>query len=286
MPIIPSPPLRLPSRDVKQHKGDFGRALLVGGSLGLTGAISLSALACLRSGAGLVTVGTPDCCLPIVASFHPSYMTLPLAETPDGKLGKLSLKELCGPMDRADVLAWGPGLGRTADTTYVTRQVATDFPRTMVIDADGLFALPVGLESLEHFPAERILTPHHGELERLVGTDLGSRQAAEEAAHGLAQEGNCIVVLKGHRTFVTDGDRTYRNTTGNPGMATGGTGDVLTGIITGLLCQKLTPFDAARLGVFVHGLAGDFAAEKLGQLSLVATDLIDFLPTAFESIAT
>ena len=276
---------RLPARPADSHKGDYGRALLIGGSRGMSGAISLAGLAALRSGAGLVTLAVPRTIQDVVAAFSPCYMTRELAD--DGRFVVANAAdEILKGAEQATAAAIGPGLGRgTATTDFVTR-VYRELAAPLVVDADALFAL--ASEPAGPAAGPRILTPHPGEFSRLTGRPLDAKQRIDEAVE-LAKKwsaagGNIVVVLKGQHTVVTDGRRLSLNQTGNPGMATGGTGDVLTGVITALLCQGLSPFDAARLGVHVHGLAGDLAAEKLGQVSLIASDLLDFLPVAFQNI--
>ena len=270
---------RLSPRAEASHKGDYGRALLVGGSRGMCGAISLSASATLRSGAGLVTVATFDHCCDVVAGLQPCYMTLPLATDAEQRLSVAARDQIA---DSAfDCLACGPGFGQTADVVDLVTWLYRSTAAPMVIDADGLNALANAGTDLGAHAGPRILTPHPGEFRRLVGNSSLSINGCRQQARRLAREHDLILLLKGHRTLVTDGQHDFENTTGNPGMATGGTGDVLTGVITALVCQKLSPWEAAQLGVHVHGLAGDLAAKKFGVVSLIASDLIDHLPHAF-----
>jgi NAD(P)H-hydrate epimerase len=277
----------LPPRSPDSHKGDFGRALLVGGSRGLTGAIGLAGMATLRSGAGLVTLAVPESCLGIIASYEPSYMTAPLPCDSAGRIAATARNMIVGHATGATCLTWGPGLGRSEELTGLV----TSFYRTtrgpMVLDADALYALamePEHLRATNGPVGPRVLTPHQGEFHRLIGGEKLDRPQAEAAAIRFADECGIVLVLKGHRTLITDGDRSTYNTTGNPGMATGGSGDVLTGVITALICQGLKPYEAAQLGVHVHGLAGDLAAAELGQVSLIARDLIEYLPKAFQAL--
>ncbi|HMC09736.1 MAG TPA: NAD(P)H-hydrate dehydratase [Pirellulaceae bacterium] len=278
---------RLPSRRPDAHKGDFGRALLIGGSRGMAGAIALAGMSCLRGGAGLVKLAVPDCILDAVASFESSYMTVPL---PCDRAGRIKLKtsrKLAKFLEPATCVACGPGLGRSKRLQSFVRTFYESQPQPLVIDADGLNALSAADEPLANPAGPRILTPHPGEFARLAKTPDDAKPTRDEqiaVAQQLASEHNVIIVLKGHRTIITDGTQTAENTTGNPGMATGGTGDVLTGIITALVCQGLSPFAAAVLGAHVHGLAGDLAAAELGQVSLIASDLLRFLPPAFRSL--
>jgi ADP-dependent NAD(P)H-hydrate dehydratase len=279
----PLPTLR--PREADNHKGDFGRALLVGGSRGMSGAISLSGQAALRSGAGLVTLAVPSSVLDVVASMEPSYMTTALVDN-DGHIAQAATETVIGLAQEATAVALGPGLGRRPSLIDVVIDLYREIDKPMVVDADALFALAERKTSLAKSGGPRILTPHPGEFARLSGNLPEGTQRITASAELARQdgEGTTVVVLKGHNTVVTDGKRFSINQTGNPGMATGGSGDVLTGIITALLCQGLAPFDAARLGVHVHGLAGDLAADELGQVSMIASDLIHYLPKAFRAV--
>lgn len=270
----------IPTRDRDSHKGTYGRLLFVGGSRGMSGAISLSAIASLRAGAGLVTVATNASSLSTVASFDPCYMTLPLAEDRQGRIGLNALNEILWRAANANCVAIGPGFGRSWQLVRLVQELYQKLNVPMVIDADGLNALsqlPWGVA-----PAPRVLTPHPGEFERLIGLTNISRAEQIAAANRLAKEKRVTILLKGAGTWVTDGERGYRNSTGNPGMATGGSGDVLTGIIAAWIGQGYSSFDGAVLGAYLHGFAGDLAAEELGEVSLKATDLINFLPQAIK----
>jgi ADP-dependent NAD(P)H-hydrate dehydratase len=294
--VTHSPLPRLAPRDPNSHKGDFGRALLVGGSRGMSGAITLAGMATLRSGAGLVTLAVPRTIQDVVAGFNPSYMTQALPD--DGeRIDRRAAKDVLSLAESVTAVALGPGLGRSGALTEFVAALYSSIARPMVVDADALVALSARLELLAQSGGPRVLTPHPGEFVRLAGRAIpdakklavGSDVERGQVAASLAQQdtsGKTVVVLKGHRTVITDGKRSALNNTGNPGMATGGSGDTLTGIVTALICQGLAPFDAARLGVHLHGLAGDLAAAKLGQVSLIASDLLDYLPSAFQSIAT
>jgi NAD(P)H-hydrate epimerase len=271
---------RLPPRRDDAHKGDFGFALIVGGSRGMTGAPTLAGMAALRGGAGLVRLAVSEPCLSTVASFEPSYMTTALPADAEGHIAAAAMDAILKQCRWASVIACGPGLGRSSDLDAILKQLYRTIDKPMVFDADALNALASEPEVLAQPGGPRILTPHPGEFARLIGQKLEG-EARNEAAVELATRCGIVVVLKGHHTLVTDGRRQSFNTTGNPGMATGGSGDVLTGLITALVCQHLEPYDAARLGVYLHGLAGDLAAETLGQVSLIASDLIRYLPSAF-----
>ncbi len=185
-----------------------------------------------------------------------------------------------------DVVALGPGLGRHPSTTRLVHHLVLKLPKPMVLDADGLNALAEDVAVLRRAPAPRILTPHPGEMARLAGLSAAEvQQSRKRVALRFARENRAVLVLKGHRSIVTDGRRVFVNPTGNPGMATGGTGDVLTGMIAALIGQRLGPFDAAVLGTYVHGLAGDLAAKQFGEVGLIATDVLEFLPQAFQKLA-
>jgi len=271
---------RLPPRRPDAHKGDFGTALIVGGSRGMAGAVALAGMAALRGGAGRVRLAVPDVVLDTVAGFEPSYMTTPLPSDAAGQIGAGAFDRIVELAESATVVACGPGLGRSLELDQLVARLYREITKPMVFDADALNALATEPETLIHPGGPRILTPHPGEFARLIDGKLDP-ELRSDAAVQLAARCGIVVVLKGHRTLVTDGARRAINTTGNPGMATGGTGDVLTGLITALACQHFEAFDAARLGVHLHGLAGDLAAEELGEVSLVASDLILFLPDAF-----
>lgn len=273
---------RLPPRSPDSHKGDFGYVLIVGGSTGMTGAMALAGTAALRSGAGLVQVATPRVCQAIVASFEPSYMTAALEHDEAGRISLAARDELSELTQKATIVACGPGLGRSDELTELVGWLYTQLKQPAVFDADALNALAKQPEMLKHAGGPRVLTPHPGEFQRLVGGQGRiPRDEAERRAAELALQCGAVIVLKGHQTLITDGRRLFHNTTGNPGMATGGTGDVLTGVTAAVLAQKLAPLDATRLAVHVHGLAGDLAAADLGQVSLIASDLLRYLPTAF-----
>ncbi|OPX24417.1 MAG: NAD(P)H-hydrate dehydratase [Planctomycetales bacterium 4484_123] len=288
---VQSPPL-LPARRRQGHKGDFGRVLVVGGSRGMIGAPALAANAALRGGAGLVTVAVPEPVQLAVASLCPCATSVPLPCVQSGRLAQRAVREVLTSAQAADVLAVGPGMGVSPPAAAVVRAVLGQ-SKSVVLDADGLN----NLRSLEGWPVLRqcplVLTPHPGEFARLTGKAVcdiqADRQRAAVAAAaewtGAGQaEAALVVVLKGAGTVVTDGKRVFVNGTGNPGMATGGSGDVLTGLVAALMGQGMEPFEAACLGVHVHGLAGDLAAERLGEISVMATDLIDHLPAAFRRL--
>jgi ADP-dependent NAD(P)H-hydrate dehydratase len=279
---------KLPPRSPEAHKGDFGRALLIGGSRGMSGAIALAGMACMRSGAGLVKLAVPDRILDTVASFEPSYMTLSLPCDDGGSVIAKALEALKPHLQAATCVACGPGLSRSAEAAQLACSIYAWTNRPMILDADAIDALGSVKDGLANAAGPRILTPHPAEFGRLVEPHAEVRPKRDHQvsqARDLAAKYGLVIVLKGHETFITDGRREAVNQTGNPGMATGGTGDVLTGVITALICQGLSPFDAAVLGAHVHGLAGDLAATEVGQVSLIASDLLTYLPKAFQSLA-
>jgi NAD(P)H-hydrate epimerase len=282
---LPSDLVRLPPRARDSHKGDFGRALVIGGSQGMAGAIALAGMAALRSGAGLVKLATPAACQPTVASFEPSAMTIGLQADGDGRIAGWARSRIAEALGEATAVACGPGLGRSEELVELVGWLYREAERPMVVDADALFALAQRPAILSEHAAVRILTPHAGEFARLLGRQSIERHERETLARDFAKKNSVVLVLKGHDTVVTVGVRLSINPTGNPGMATGGTGDVLTGVITAIVCQRLGPYEAARLGAYVHGLAGDLAAAALGEVSLVASDLIAYLPRAWKQLA-
>ncbi len=279
---------KLPPRPVDGHKGTFGRVLVVAGSIGMTGAAALVGRAALRAGSGLVRVATAKSALPIVASIEPSYTTLPLPEDAAGRVSSKAVNAILNAAEENDVVAIGPGLGQSTGLRSVVETLIQQEGLRLLIDGDGLN----NLSRLSGWPKKRkadlVLTPHPGEMKRLwVGLFREEMpEDRQQTAVQVAQFTQATVALKGAGTVVSDGQRVYVNTTGNPGMGTAGAGDVLTGVISALMGQGLSNFDATVLGVYVHGSAGDIAAAQLGQVSLIATDLIDALPEAFRRTGT
>jgi NAD(P)H-hydrate epimerase len=274
----------LPPRPRESHKGSYGTVLVVAGSRGMAGAAALCGASALRSGSGLVRVATPAEIQPTVASFEPSYMTWPLPGDQDGMIQlEPSLPTLKRLISQCDVIAAGPGLGQSDDIRGLMRFLITSSDKPLVIDADGLNALAGQLELLAGVSRPVVLTPHPGEFARLTGVDTAvvQRNRLERAAFLAGRSEPMVVVLKGAGTIVTDGRRYYVNSSGNPGMATGGSGDVLTGAIAALIAQKLDAFEAAQLGAFLHGLAGDIARDQHGEVGMIAGDIVDALPDAF-----
>ncbi len=270
----------LPPRPPDSNKGNFGRVLVLAGSRGMSGAAVLTSSGALRAGAGLVRLATPADVLPIAAAANPCYMTVPLPQDDHGRCAA-SAADLLQLAEGQSVLAIGPGLGRSPALTSLLAELLPQLRVPVVLDADGLNNLVGHLDVLGRCAVPLVLTPHPGELARLLGCEIAVVQArrAELAAQFAAQH-RVVLVLKGHGTVVADGAQMYVNATGNPGMATGGSGDVLTGVVAALLAQGLKPFAAAQLGVYLHGRAGDLARDELGEVGLIATDLLDYLPQA------
>jgi len=276
----------LPVRPVDGHKGTFGHVLIVGGARGYTGAVKMAALAAARSGAGLVTACVPEPLADVVASGLFEIMTFPLPATDTAGLSDAALSPALEYAAGRDVAVVGPGIGQHLQTQRFARDFAAVCPKPLVIDADGLNALAGDTGVLRRAQAPVILTPHPGEMARLAGIGVRDVQAdREHAASSFAVQYGCIVVLKGHGTVIAAPDGALHvNTTGNAGMASGGTGDVLSGLIGGLLAQKMAPLEAAILGVYAHGLAGDLAAAEKTQRGMIASDLIGSLPAAWHKL--
>lgn len=277
----------LPERAADGHKGTYGSILVIAGGRGMAGAAALAGISTLKSGAGLVRIATPDEVQPTVAGFNPCYMTHPLPSDAEGLIDfQKSQRDLQRLAEQADVLAVGPGLGRSEGIRSLVRWALESSGKPVVLDADGLNALIGDLSPLDRLAQPAILTPHPGEFARLVGASVAEVQADREnrAVELASRNDRLVVVLKGSGTIVADRSRVFVNTTGNPGMATGGAGDVLTGVVAALLGQKLPPFEAAARGVLMHGLAGDLVRADLGEVGMTAADIADALPRAFQSV--
>lgn len=275
----PEPPVRMPRRGRESHKGDYGRVLLLGGSRGMFGSISLSAISCLKSGAGLVTAAVPDKCVETVASFNPCIMTLPIADDGIGQFASEAEHRLAEISPRFDVIGMGPGMGAGSGCQKLVRRGLT-LKKPLVLDADALNVLSESEGWKNAVEASLVVTPHPGEFQRMTGVSAKDRVGQESAAKRLAKEVGCVVLLKGAATYVTDGKRDYHNKTGNPGMASGGSGDCLTGVISALLGQGLDCFQSAMAGAWAHGVAGDLAAAKWGEPGITALEIQEFLPWA------
>ncbi|MGO8760889.1 MAG: NAD(P)H-hydrate dehydratase [Desulfobaccales bacterium] len=271
----------LPPRPFGSHKGTFGHLLVLAGSQGKTGAAAMTAEAALRAGAGLVTLGVPASLNDILEAKLTEAMTLPLPEAPGARaLGAAAWTPILEFLDEKSTLALGPGLGTHPETRDLVRRLVQDLPQPMVIDADGLNNLAGAAAGLKNAAGPRILTPHPGEMARLIGLTIPEVQARRlDLARETAARFGVTLVLKGAQTVVAAPDgRASLNSTGNPALASGGTGDVLTGLIGGFLAQGLAPWDAARLGVYLHGLAADFFVSRHGQRGMIAGDLLSVLP--------
>jgi ADP-dependent NAD(P)H-hydrate dehydratase / NAD(P)H-hydrate epimerase len=274
---------RLPARPRDAHKGDFGNLLVVAGSRGMSGAARLVGMAALRTGVGLVKVAVPESIRAEVASFSPEIMTIGLPETKDGAIAAAAFEMLKPFIEWADIIAIGPGLGQNAETAHVIESLFST-GKPLVIDADGL-NLIAAHKLLAKIPADTILTPHPGEFDRLAAQKHESFQARARAAREFAEKHHLTLLLKGSPTICFDSSGFGMiNTTGNPGLATAGTGDVLTGIVAGLRTQGLSAHASAWVGAFLHGRAADLAVEDVGEASLAAGDVIEYLPDAFLSL--
>lgn len=264
----------LPPRQPQTHKGDYGKILLICGSRGYTGAAALAAMGALRSGAGVVYLLVPESIYEIEAGKLWESVVIP-APDEKGMLAESAAEKIKEYLPKMDAVLIGPGLGQSAGTLLAVKTVLTQFDRPVVLDADGINVLAAHKDILRGRTAPTILTPHMGEFVRIGGQNIDDRV---QAAKILSRELGSIVLLKGHRTVITDGDAVVVNETGNPGMATGGSGDVLAGVIVSLLGQGLAPLDAAACGAYLHGAAGDLAAQSIGQYGMLPTDMLQFLP--------
>lgn len=273
-------------RPVAAHKGDFGRVLILAGSRGMTGAAHLAGMGALRAGAGLVTVGVPSAVYGIVARREAELMVRPFPSTSSGSFSLAGFSAIKQCSSGQDILALGPGLSQNKATQQLVRKVLGTVTLPLVIDADALNALKGKPELLKACRGRTVLTPHPGEFLRVFGGQLDDSPALREnRARAAAAKHGVVIVLKGHRTVIAAPDgRIHINKTGNPGMATAGSGDVLTGIIAALAGQGFSLYEAACLGVHAHGLAGDLATKKVGQTGLVAGDILDFVAAAFKKI--
>lgn len=277
---LPAPLLR---RNPRSYKNQYGHVLILAGSPGMLGAAALAGLAAMRAGAGLTTIGIPKSLnAPLQKKISPVIMTLPLKETPQQTLSPAAFLQLEPLLQKYQAIAIGPGLTGNPKTAAFVRKIVETASQPLVIDADALTIISRHLESLMVSDSPKVLTPHPGELARLTGLSkqkIASNRTA--AAKNFAKTHRCVLVLKGHRTVVASPEgEIYFNTTGNPGMATAGSGDVLTGMIAALLSQGVEAFEAARTGVYWHGKAGDLAARQKTKAAMIATDIIENIPAA------
>lgn len=280
-------PTRLSRRNPHVHKNTFGHVLILAGSPRMAGAAALTGLAAMRSGAGLVTLGVPRSLNAVVQKkISPVLMTFPLPETRKKTLSVSACRPLKSQLKKFRAVGVGPGLSEDKSTRNLILKLIETVSLPMVIDADGLNALARKPEVINKCRHPRILTPHPGEMVRLTG--LSKDQIASNRrniAREFARIHGCIVLLKGHNTIVADpSGKIYTNRSGNAGMATAGSGDVLTGMITAFLGQGLAPFEAAKLGAYLHGKAGDLSARKKTRLAMIATDIIDSIPLALKKM--
>jgi len=274
-------------RPLAANKGNFGHVLVIGGSVGKAGAAAMAGMAALRSGAGLSTVATPKSVLATVAGFHPEIMTEPLDETDAGSISTRASERIDALIKGMTVLAVGPGISRNSETSEFVRGLVVKCKTPLVLDADGLNAFEGRATELNGKGRTLVITPHPGEMARLAASTVAAVQRDRiNVARTFAREHDLIVVLKGHRTLIAQPDGTvWVNTTGNPGMATGGTGDILTGMTAGFIAQNPERIaEAVIAAVHLHGLAGDVACESMGEHSLVATDLVKAMPEAFRRV--
>ncbi|MCL6477721.1 MAG: NAD(P)H-hydrate dehydratase [Peptococcaceae bacterium] len=276
----------LPKRPVSSHKGDYGRVLVIGGSRGMAGAACLTAEAAARTGAGLITLAVPEGIYEPVASKLTEVMVMPVPQTGEGTLSREALSVIGGMLERADVLALGPGLSTNPETVEAVREIVSLSRIPTVLDADGLNAFMGHTDLFKKVKKPLVLTPHPGEMARLAGLSVNEVQLNRlDAARSWSSTWNAVLALKGARSIIALPDgTTYINPTGNPGMATGGSGDVLTGIIAGLVAQGMEAAKAAAAGVYLHGLAGDTAARDTGMMGLLAGDILRALPAVTRSL--
>ena len=264
----------LPKRDVNTHKGDYGKLLLICGSRGYTGAAALCALGALRSGAGLVYLAVPESIYEIEAVKLLEPVIFPMPDE-GGMLSVQAVEKIDALLPKMNAIAIGPGLGQSEGTFQVVKHVLQSAKCPVILDADGINVVSKHTHILRDRIAPTVLTPHDGEFLRMGQRLTEDRcQSAVEAAIHL----ECTMVLKGHKTVITDGKSCYVNNTGNPGMATGGSGDVLTGIIASLIGQRLDPLQAAACGAWLHGAAGDRCAQQIGQYGMLPQDMLQILP--------
>jgi len=282
----------VPARPAAGHKGTFGRLLIVAGSRGMSGAAALAGIAALRGGAGLVTLAVPQSVQPVVAAIEPGYMTIGLSETRSGHLSETAFRETQPYLAGKQAVAAGPGLGTSSQVRGFVRQLWFESSATLILDADALNVLAGDFRSQRLSAAGsgtetalRVLTPHPGEFARLCGCSIAEiEQNRKSIARNFAQQHGVLLILKGPGTVITDGERLAVNPTGNSGMATGGSGDVLTGLLCALLARTGDPFDAARLAVWLHGRAGDLAAARSSEESLIASDLPSCFGQAWQEL--
>lgn len=266
----------LPVRPRWAHKGDFGKVLLLCGSKGLAGAAMLAAKAALRTGSGLVYLGVPEAIYPVVAGACASAVVFPLPADSEGRFSFEAAGEIEKRLANMDAVLFGPGVGQSEVLGRLLKWLVLNCRAPLLLDADGINLLARHMDILRGSKGPVILTPHDGEFLRLGGNPRAKDRTLE--ARTFAEKTGTILLLKGHRTIITDGLNVYRNTTGNPGMATGGSGDVLSGVMVSLLGQHIMPLEAAAAGAWIHGAAGDLAAQEIGEYGMIPDDIIERLP--------
>lgn len=276
----------LPPRLKDSYKGDYGHVFVLAGSTGLTGAAALCSQAALVVGAGLVTLGIPESLNPIMEVKLTEVMTKPLPETKAGSLSLNAKDEILAFQERCNCLIIGPGLSRNSETARLVKYLIAEVDKTIILDADGINALEGNLGVLKKERVDLVLTPHLGEFSRLISKSSEYvKKNRITLVNKLVLDYNVTLILKGYQTIVAKKNREiYINKTGNSGMATAGSGDVLTGMIAGFLAQGMKPFEAAKLGVYLHGLAGDLAAKEKTEYSLIASDILQKIPEAIKLI--
>ncbi len=272
----------LPERKADFHKGDAGRVLVIAGSAGMTGAGAMATRACLRAGAGIVTWAVPKSMNPVCETLAIEIMTLPIPDTPSGAPAMDAREILVEAAREADCVLLGSGLPVAGDTGELMRLLIPEIYPPLILDGGAFSAIGSDVMVIRKRQSPTIITPHPGEMSRLTGKTVADvQEKRRDYAVKYAKLSGAVVALKGHETLVTDGKDVYTNQTGNPGMATAGSGDVLAGVIAALVGQGLAPFEAAKLGVYLHGLAGDLGSKQKGVHGLIASDIIENLPVAF-----
>ncbi len=275
----------IPRRPPDAHKGSYGHLLVVAGSVGKTGAAALAGRAALRSGAGLCTIAAPSSQQPIIAALGREFMTEPVRETGSGAVSLEAAPRILDLVSRTDAVALGPGLSLDPETQEFVRRLVIEVDRPMVVDADALTALAGHLDALDRAAAPRVLTPHPGEMARMLGTTVAHVQADRiGTAREFATRHRVFLALKGAGTVIAGPDgRAFINPTGNPGMATGGSGDALTGMTGALLARGLDPLSAIQAACFLHGRAGDLAVARWGEEGLIAGDIVEAIAAAMQA---
>ncbi|RKY87765.1 bifunctional ADP-dependent NAD(P)H-hydrate dehydratase/NAD(P)H-hydrate epimerase [candidate division KSB1 bacterium] len=274
----------LPQREKTFHKGDCGKLFILSGSIGMTGAATLLSLSAMRIGAGLAVLGIPRSLNPILEEKLTEVMTLPLPETPYGSLSLKGKNQILEMLDWANAVAIGPGISRKEETLQLIVEIVKNIKKPLILDADGIYPFYENLDILKKLEPEIIITPHHGELAHLIGKPINEIEKDRiKTAVEIARELDLVLLLKGSPTLIsTETGECFISNTGNPGMATGGSGDVLTGMIAGLVTQGLSVRDAGICGAYLHGLAGDLAEKEFGEMGLIAGDIMNKIPLSLK----